>query len=85
MRFRLAEEFLKAVGRRDREPDPAPLLVELFGAPEGPGWRSEPFPFCYRTTSEGPAPYYEVACALTRSAIGSMRKVVRDASEELDP
>jgi pilus assembly protein CpaF len=85
LRFRLAEEFLKAVGRRDREPDPAPLLVELFGAPEGPGWRSEPFPFCYRTTSEGPAPYYEVACALTRSAIGSMRKVVRDASEELDP
>ena len=85
MASRLTEGFLRAVRRRDSEPEPAPLLVELFGPPEGGGWYSEAFPFFHRVRTDGGAPFYEVGCALPASTIGSVRKAVRDASEGLDP
>ena len=81
------ESFVIRLASRRKEPaNPPPLLVELL--PRGAGkekWAKESYPFCFRTTSKGSVPYYEVGCVLSSETMATLRVVVRDASEGLDP
>ena len=77
---------MRAVRKPRPASDPPPLLVELFGRPD---WRERPdgasFPFTYRVSGDGTAPFYEVGCALPLQTIATLRGVVREVSDDLDP
>ena len=81
------ESFLMKVSSRRRpEPEPSPLLVELFDRDEpASDQRSEVFPFRYSVTRRKTVPFYGVACTLPGELVPIMRRTVRDVSSALDP
>ena len=85
MKVGVSEWILRAVRKREAVRDPEPLLVELLqGRSEGE-WQARSFPFCYRVTSSGDAPYYEVGCELSPPTVMAVRQTVREVSDGLDP
>ncbi|MDG7011314.1 MAG: type II/IV secretion system ATPase subunit [Nitrososphaerota archaeon] len=86
MKVRFSETLLGLVKKRKKEREPQPLLVELLErVSDGGGWQARSYPFCYRVSTVGPAPFYEVGCELLPSAVAALRSTVRDVSEALDP
>ena len=86
MKLGLADRILRVVKRPVRAPPPSPLLVELLRRPaEGERWESRSYPFSYRVTTDGQAPFYEVGCDLAQPVLAALRQTVRSASESLDP
>ena len=86
MKLSLADRVLRAVRKPEEPRAPQPLLVELLERfTERGGWQSRAYPFCYRLTTVGSAPFYEVGCELSQSAIMTMREAVREVSDALDP
>lgn len=77
---------MSVTARRKREVEPTPLLVELFRRPgEGEGWVPGSYPFRYRVTVKGAAPFYEIGSELPLDSIVKLRKVVTEVSLGLDP
>jgi type IV secretory pathway ATPase VirB11/archaellum biosynthesis ATPase len=60
--------------------------VELFERPTNKEeWSQESYPFLYRVSKDGPVPFYEVACDLSRDSLATMRKAVMEVSLGLEP
>lgn len=86
MRISPGQLLLRLASKKERQVDPPPLLIELFPR-QGPTEEGDPdqYPFCYRVTRQGDAPYYEVRCTLSLDLIMKLRAAVYGASFALNP
>jgi type IV secretory pathway ATPase VirB11/archaellum biosynthesis ATPase len=86
MRRSLGDIVLGLAARRRSSPDPAPLLVELLQKPaDAPVHRYHAPPFRYQVSRRGPAYVYSAWCELPPETFRKLRRVVREASDSLDP
>src|SRR5262249_2107464 len=80
------ELLLRFVRRRTVDPEPPPLLVELFqGKPPKGDFMYESFPFKYSAHNVEGFQFYQIWCDFTPSQVLSLRRAVFEASRSLDP
>ena len=78
--------MVRLAKKRNRSPEPPPLLIELFPRKDSRGdWGSESYPFCYRVQEREGVPYYEIGCTVSVDLTLMLRAAVNEASLGLDP
>ena len=86
MGLALGPFLVKLARKRNRSPEPPPLLIELF--PRQDSQRdggSESYPFRYRVREREGIPYYEIGCTVSIDLTLKLRAAVNEASLGLDP